>query len=64
MLKMEIGNDEKLISDTQILNAVNAALNIGPKDENKETKPTAGILADAGLFILLLLVFIYFIIKL
>jgi hypothetical protein len=64
MLKMEIGNDENLISDTQILNAVNAALNIQQKDENKETKPTAGILADAGLFILLLLVFIYFIIKL
>ena len=63
MLKIEIGNEHNLISDAQIMEGVNLALNIKPK-EPKTTNPKTGILADAGLFILLLLVFIYFIIKL
>ena len=62
MLKIEIGNEHNLISDAQIMEGVNLALNIKPKEPT--TSPKTGILADAGLFILLLLVFIYFIIKL
>lgn len=36
MLKIEIGNDEKLISDAQIMEGVNLALNIKPKEEKKK----------------------------